>query len=94
MAARKFTREEILREILDEDQVESSEEEQEATLDSPKERLDSWINSFDGGDNFDSRFFRENARQVMQPIFHQSLMAYESGKNDGKLKGMSVYVFY
>lgn len=81
---RKFTAEEVLEEVFKEE--EEKEGDQEDSIESQEERLKAWIQSFNGGERLDLDFFRENAIEVIRPVFRHSLMVDE---ND--TKGMSVF---
>ncbi|KXJ19733.1 hypothetical protein AC249_AIPGENE21502 [Exaiptasia diaphana] len=75
MAAR-FSREEVLRQVLDDDEIEreSDHEEDEEEFNEKDyvklgmEKIESMIDEFDGGEGFNSDLFRENAKRALMPI--------------------------
>jgi len=68
-----FTREEVLEQVFQiDDEVEEGKEAFVEELDRQEEHLKAWINSFNGGENFDSTLFQEKAAQVLLPIFKHS----------------------
>lgn len=91
MAARKFSKEEVLEQIFADEEDKSEEEEPEVREDRQEESVDQWIDSFSDGKAFDLRFFRENARQVMLPIVRHSSLTLNGGNEDSKSRGMFVY---
>lgn len=82
MASKRFTVEEVLAEVMKD---EEEQEEEEDSVDRDDESLKKWILAFDGGDRMDIEFFRENAIQVLRPVFCHSFMAHT--------EGMSVYFY-
>ena len=93
MAAR-FSREEVLRQVLDDDEIEreSDHEEDEEEFNEKDyvklgmEKIESMIDEFDGGEGFNSDLFRENAKRALMPILCQSFASVHLSGN--KEKGM------
>jgi len=87
----RFSREEVIGKIFEEDSEEaegdSDDEEPEEGVDSQKEKLQEWIASFDGGDGFNSSFFREQAMATFLPIVRQSCLV---DNGDERIQGMSI----
>ena len=83
--AAKFDAEEALRRVFDSDiEIESDQEEDDEEdvreTDSVGEgmaRLEKLIDSFDGGEGFNSDLFRENAKKAIFPILCQSSAALQ-----------------
>lgn len=94
MAASSFTREEVLRMVLDDENVESETDsdnqedlgEERDDVQCRMDKLDRLIDSFDGGDGFNGDLFRENAKKALMPILCQSLESIHLTGN--KKKGM------
>jgi hypothetical protein len=92
--AAKFDAEEVLRLVLDDDEVdrESDQEEEEGNLSETDnvevemEKLERLIDSFDGGGGFNSELFSENAKKALLPILCQSFARLQLTGN--KEKGM------
>lgn len=65
-------------EVLDQIWNDSDEEEEEVLekeeVDRQKEVLDDWVDTFDGGEQCDSEFLRENAKMSLLPLVRQAFL--------------------
>lgn len=91
MATARFTREEVLdkifSEIDDENSEVESEDGRELEIEAQKERLNRLIGSFNGGEGFNSSFFRELTLDVLMPIVRLSSSIRNGFSDDQREKG-------
>lgn len=84
MAAR-FNVEEVLRQVLDGDMDSESDQEEKEEGDISEtdnvavemEKLERLVDSFDGGEGFNSELFGENAKKALLPILCQSFASLQ-----------------
>lgn len=86
--AAKFDVDEVLRQVFDDDCDRYSDEDEEGDEDvcEPEnvgvekeklEKLETLIDSFDGGEGFNAQLFRENAKKALLPILCQAFSSLQ-----------------
>ena len=79
-----FSVEEVLEAVFSSDNEEEGEIVEEDQADRQEEILDEFLGGFDGGEQCDNEFFRENARMSLLPLVRQAFLRTSTEKK-GKL---------
>lgn len=78
-----YTAEEVLEQVLNGSDDEEDEVHEEDQEDRQKEVLDKWVEDFDGGEQCDNEFFKENAKISLLPLIREAFHR-ESPEQRGK----------